>query len=131
MTKLFNRGNERFRRKILRKNMPRAEVILWSKIRGKGLGGYKFRRQHSVGKFVMDFYCPKLKLAIEVDGDSHFIEGAKERDRERQTIMEAVGITFLRFNNREIYENINGVLNKIMECMKTKNSLTSPLSSPY
>jgi very-short-patch-repair endonuclease len=130
MTKLYNIGNERFKRKMLRKNMPRAEVILWSKLRGKELGGHRFRRQYSVGKFVIDFYCPKLKLAIEVDGDSHFIEGARERDRERQTIMEAVGITFLRFNNREIYENINGVLNKIMGCIKTKDSLTPPFSSP-
>jgi len=102
---------------MLRKNMPKAEVILWSKLKGKGLDNYKFRRQYSVGKFVIDLYCPKLKLAIEVDGDSHYVEGAKERDRERQIIIETFGITFLRFNNREVHKNIDSVLNKIIECM--------------
>ena len=96
--------------------MPEAEVILWSKLRGKGLDGHKFRRQYSIGKFVLDFYCPKLRLAIEVDGDSH---------------MEAIGITFLRFSNREIYKNINGVLNKISGYIKTQESHTPPLSSPW
>jgi very-short-patch-repair endonuclease len=108
---------------MLRRNMPQAEVILWSKLEDKGLSGYKFRRQYSVGKFVIDFYCPKLKLAIEVDGNSHFIEGTDIRDKERQTIIEIFGITFLRFTNREIYENIEGVLNKIMEYMQTPPNL--------
>lgn len=52
--------------------MLKAEVILWSRLKGKRLDGYKFRRQFSVAQFVVDFYCPRLKLAIEVDGDSHF-----------------------------------------------------------
>jgi very-short-patch-repair endonuclease len=124
MTKIYNKITEKLRRRMLRKNMPKAEVMLWSKLRGKGLSGYKFRRQYSVGKFVIDFYCPKLKLAIEVDGDSHFIKEADTYDKERQTIIETLGITFLRFTNREIYENIDGVLEKIMEYM------TPPLSSP-
>jgi len=72
MTKIFNRTDEEFKRKILRRNMPQAEVILWSKLRNKALKGYKFRRQYSIERFVIDFYCPQLKLAIEVDGDSHF-----------------------------------------------------------
>ncbi len=97
--------------------MPQAEVILWSQLKEKGLVGHKFRRQYSVEKFVLDFYSPKLKLAIEVDGDSHFVEGSHERDRERQKIIETFGITFLRFTNKEINENIDGVLNKIMEFM--------------
>ena len=100
---------------MLRKNMPQPEVILWSKLKGKGLDSYRFRRQYSVGNFVIDFYCPKLKLAVEVDGDSHFVEGSNERDRERQKIIETFGITFLRFTNKEINENIDGVLSKIME----------------
>ncbi|MGD0919462.1 MAG: DUF559 domain-containing protein [Thermodesulfobacteriota bacterium] len=72
MTKIYNRTVEENNRKILRKNMPKAEVILWSRLKGKRLDGYKFRRQFSVAQFVVDFYCPRLKLAIEVDGDSHF-----------------------------------------------------------
>ena len=115
MTKAYNKESEKYKRKILRNNMPQTEVILWSKLKGKGLAGHKFRRQYSIGKFVVDFYSPKLKLAIEVDGDSHFIKGAHERDKERQEIIETFGITFLRFTNKEINENIDGVLNKIME----------------
>ncbi|MCL5062816.1 MAG: endonuclease domain-containing protein [Nitrospiraceae bacterium] len=115
MTKVFNTTDEKIKRRMLRSNMPQVEVILWSKLKNNGLKGYKFRRQYSVEKFVIDFYCPKLKLAIEVDGDSHFVEGSKIRDKERQAIVESFGITFLRFTNREIYENINGVLNKIVE----------------
>ncbi len=97
--------------------MPKAEVLLWSKLKGKGLKGYKFRRQYSVEKFIVDFYCPELKLAVEVDGDSHFIEGADKEDQERQRIIELYGITFLRFTNIEIYENLDGALNKIAEFM--------------
>jgi len=95
--------------------MPRAEIILWSKLKSKGLKNYKFRRQYSVNNFVMDFYCPKLRLAIEIDGDSHFLEGADIRDRERQTAIESFGITFLRFTNREILGGLESVLEKIME----------------
>ena len=115
MTKVYNKEIEKCKRRLLRKNMPQAEIILWSNLRNKILRGYKFRRQYSVKNFVLDFYCPKLKLAIEVDGGSHFIEGADVRDKERQTIIETFGISFLRFTNKEIQENINGVLEKIME----------------
>ncbi len=98
---------------MLRGNMPEAEVILWSVLKGKAFGGYRFRRQYSVKQFVIDFYCPQFKLAIELDGDSHFIEGAEEYDRQRQILIEAYGITFLRFTNKDVRENLNGVLNKI------------------
>jgi len=94
MTRVYNKESEKLKRRMLRKHLSQAEVLLWSKLKGKGLSNYKFRRQYSVGKFVIDFYCPKSKMAIEIDGDSHFVEGAKERDRERQTIIETFGITF-------------------------------------
>lgn len=83
MTKVYNSSCEKSKRKMLRSNLPKAEVILWSRLKSKGLDGYKFRRQYSVGKFVIDFYCPRLKLAIEVDGDSHFSEESEVCDRER------------------------------------------------
>ncbi len=95
--------------------MPLAEKILWAELRGKQLAGYKFRRQYSIDRFVVDFYCPQLKLAIEVDGDSHFLEGANIYDAERQSIIEDFGIEFLRFTNEEIYTNLDGVLSKILE----------------
>lgn len=95
--------------------MPLAEVIIWSKLKGKRLQGYKFRCQYSVDRFVVDFYCPKIKLAIEIDGDSHFVEGAEISDRERETIIESYGTIFLRFTNRDVTENLDGVIEKIIE----------------
>ena len=93
--------------------MPKAELVLWTKLRSKGFDGYKFRRQYSVGKYVVDFFCPKLKLAVEVDGDSHFSEESERGDRERQNFIESFGISFLRFTNNDIYENLDGVLERI------------------
>ena len=63
----------------------------------------------------MDFYCPALKLAIEIDGDSHFVEGAREREQARRRLIESYGVKILRFTNVEIYESLDGVLEKIME----------------
>ena len=125
MTRLFNRTKEKTTRKRLRKNMPEPEVVLWSKLKGKSLNGFKFRRQYSVDKFVIDFYCPKLKLAIEVDGESHYSENAEVRDRERQYIIESFGISFLRFTNKEIYENIDGVMVRIIQNVEKLNDSLS------
>ncbi len=94
--------------------MPQAEVMLWSKLRGKNVKGYKFRRQYSVGSFIVDFYCAELKLAIEIDGESHFIEGSEDRDRKRQEFIESAGIRFIRFTNTDVYERLDGVLEAIM-----------------
>ena len=117
MAKVFNRTSEKGRRRALRKSMPTAEVILWSKLKLKQLTGHKFRRQYSVGPYVIDFYCPERKLAIELDGDSHFIRDAEQRDVERQRAIEQFGIRFLRFTNDEIRRNLYDVLNTIDEAL--------------
>jgi very-short-patch-repair endonuclease len=83
ITKAFNRTNHKIKRKTLRKNLPLAEIILWDRLKGRQSGGYKFRRQYSAEDFVIDFYCPELKLAVEVDGDSHYTEDALLSDRKR------------------------------------------------
>lgn len=111
MTRAFNKTSEKEKRRQLRNNMPPAEVLLWGKLKGKALSGYKFRRQFSVNKFVLDFYCPELKLAIELDGDSHFDPG---KDEERQRMIESYGIRFLRFTNEEVYKNLEEVLLRIL-----------------
>ena len=77
--------------------------------------GYKFRRQHSVDQYVIDFYCPQLKLAIEVDGECHFTEAGREYDRRRQEHIETFGIKFLRVMNSDVLSNIYGVLDRIAE----------------
>lgn len=121
MTRVFNKAGEKDKRRKLRGNMPLAEVILWDKLKNRSLNGHRFRRQYSVGKFVIDFYCPKKKLAIELDGESHFSEGADVRDKERQSIIEDYGINFLRFTNQDIYENLAGVLSKISDVLERKD----------
>ena len=100
--------------------MPKPEALLWSRLKVKALG-YKFRRQFSIGSFIVDFYCPEIKLAIEVDGDSHFTEGAEEADRAREREIESYGITFLRFTNKDICENLDGVLERISERLPDKS----------
>ncbi|MBM2817186.1 MAG: hypothetical protein HW421_3948 [Ignavibacteria bacterium] len=105
------------RRKILRKNMTEEEIILWSVIKKSALKNYKFRRQHSVGFYILDFYCPVKKLAIELDGGGHFQEGALEYDKNRDEFLTATGITVLRFTNTDIRNNLNGVLQRIEEVL--------------
>jgi very-short-patch-repair endonuclease len=119
MTKLFNKTSEKLKRRELRTNMTKAEAIVWQKLRCKQLENCKFRNQYSVDRFVLDFYSPELKLAIEIDGESHFQEGVAQYDEERQIFIESAGIKFLRFTNKDVYENLNGILetiaNKIRE----------------
>jgi len=120
----FNRGSERDKRKALRSNASDAEQRLWRHLRAKQLGT-KFRRQYSIDAYVLDFYAPRLKLAIEVDGDSHFTAEAMKYDRERTTYMNQFGIEVLRFTNLEIFENIEGVLDTIERAVKGRRT-TSP-----
>jgi very-short-patch-repair endonuclease len=103
---------------MLRKSMPEAEVILWSRLRRRQLCGCKFRRQYGVGKFSIDFYCPELKLAIEVDGESHRSESAEISDRAREEFIGHFGIQFLRFSNTDVRMNLNGVLLKTKETIR-------------
>ena len=110
--------NKDFRRQ-LRNDMTDAERLLWKKLCNKQLDGWKFRRQHGFGDFVMDFYCPIIKLCIEVDGDIHDELDVHQKDVLRTEFLEKQGIRVLRFNNEEIENNIDGVVNKIKEYIKT------------
>lgn len=116
--KLYNKASETYWRKMLRGNMPQPETVLWFRLRRKQLG-YKFRRQYSVDSYVVDFYCPEFRLAIEIDGDSHFTMKAKRYDANRQALIEACGISILRFTNDEVMKNVDGVLAAILERIKT------------
>ena len=113
MNEFFNRESETGRRRQLRGSMPDAEVILWSRLRGRQLLGCKFRRQYSVGSYVIDLFSPEIKLGIELDGDSHFQPGVPEYDQKRQQFIESFGIRIVRILNTEIYENLDGVLELI------------------
>ncbi len=91
MTELYNKTSEREKRRSLRNNMPPAEKIVWERLRNRQVEGCKFRRQYSIDVFVVDFYATELKLAIEIDGDSHFQDGAQVYDYERQSFLESTG----------------------------------------
>jgi very-short-patch-repair endonuclease len=100
------------RRQELRKNQTPHEDVLWAKLKLNQLG-FKFRRQHSIGGYVVDFYCPEKKLVIEIDGSQH-IEN-KEYDNQRTIYLNALNIKVLRFWNNEINDSIDSVINKIIK----------------
>ena len=103
------------RRRSLRRQMPKAEVLMWSRLKSKQLDGFKFRRQHSVGSYILDFYCPELNLAIELDGDTHAGKQAENYDQKRQQYIELFGIRLIRFTNFQVIENMEGVLQEILK----------------
>jgi very-short-patch-repair endonuclease len=115
----FNRRRDRDKRKSLRSNASDAEKKLWQYLKAKQLGA-KFRRQYSVDAYVLDFYSPLSKLAIEIDGDSHFTTEAMSYDAERTAYLNAFGIEVMRFTNLEIVENIEAVLEKIAAAVERK-----------
>ncbi|MCD6594217.1 DUF559 domain-containing protein [bacterium] len=92
--------------------MTRAEKNLWERLRDRQFMGHKFRRQHPIAKrFIVDFYCAKAKLAIELDGAIHI--GREEMDKDRETYIKAHGIRIIRFKNNEVEKGINSVLERI------------------
>jgi len=99
--------------KMQRSEMTEAENALWEKLRKNQLGGYKFRRQHPISDFIADFYCHDLKLVIEVDGEYHDENEQKQYDEGRTFEMEELGITVIRFQNGEILNDLESVLNRL------------------
>ena len=93
--------------------MTDAETLLWSKLRGKQLKGCQFYRQKIIGNYIADFYCPKAKVVIEVDGGQHYSTEGKEKDQMRDDYMTIEGITVLRFSDIEVLRNLDAVLEKI------------------
>jgi very-short-patch-repair endonuclease len=104
------------RRKDLRNNSTPQEIILWLQLKDSNLG-YKFRRQHSIGPYIVDFYCPEKKLVIEIDGSQHGEVDAKEYDEERDAYLDSLGLTVLRFWNSEVNNHLPVVLQKIKSCL--------------
>jgi very-short-patch-repair endonuclease len=93
--------------------MTDAETLLWSKIRGKQLKGQQFYRQKIIGEYIVDFYCPKSRLVIEVDGGQHYSAEGKEGDGVRDHYMARAGMAVLRFSDREVFNNLETVLEGI------------------
>jgi very-short-patch-repair endonuclease len=124
MTQLFNRTSQTDKRRRLRHDATYAEKVMWSMLRNKKIADARFCRQFSVGPLVLDFYCPLLRLAIEVDGSSHDTAIQQLRDRERQSAIEQLGISFLRFSDPEVIHNAEVTAAKVEAKIKELRSKT-------
>jgi very-short-patch-repair endonuclease len=104
---------------ILRRNMTQTEVILWSRLKNREEFRVKFRRQHPVGNFILDFYCHQFKLAIEIEGEIHNLPENIEKDKARMEELDRLGIRILVFTNHQVLNELDSVLSRI------HNKLTS------
>ena len=112
LSKIMLKYNPRLKNiaRNLRKNMTDSERILWSRLRGKQLMGIQFYRQKPIGDYIVDFYAPKAKLVIEVDGSQHKESRHLEKDKHRDDFLSDAGLRVLRFNSNEVLKNIDAVL---------------------
>ena len=114
--KLYQYGKE------LRQESTEAEEKLWAELRNKKLNGLKFRRQHPIDKFIVDFYCHEKKLVIELDGNIHDEKVNKEYDNARTAMLAGLDVIVLRFGNEEVINNMKNVLEKISDATNVLNS---------
>ena len=103
---------------IMRQNPTPAEDLLWKRLRRKQVSGFRFRRQHPIGRFIVDFYCAKARLVIEVDGSVHDQPGYEEYDAQRQAFLEQLGLRVLRFRNDEVMRRTDAVVEAIGEALQ-------------
>jgi len=112
--------------RTLRNNSTLGEVLLWKKLRNKQMLGYDFHRQKPIDRFVVDFFCPKLNLSIELDGGSHETDEAFVKDKDRQEHLENLGVRFLRFKESDARNKMRWVLEVIEDWIKKNASLHTP-----
>ncbi len=99
--------------RILRNHSTLSEVLLWQKLKASQFRSYAFNRQKPLGNFIVDFYCKKLQLVIEIDGDSHYYAESVVKDRRRQLILEKMNLSFIRFLDKEVKKSLPFVLQEI------------------
>ena len=107
------------RRQELRRNQTDAEKAFWLHVRNRQFHGMKFFRQYSIGPFILDFYCPELKLAVELDGGQHTKSDSKKYDIDRSEYLKSHGIYIMRFWNHDVLIHMDSVLNKIAKRVNT------------
>ena len=103
------------RARVMRKNPTPAERILWRRLRRKQIGGFHFRRQHPISRFIVDFYCAAARLVIEIDGSIHDAAEQREYDAARQAHLEEIGLRVLRFSNAQVIRETDAVVEAIAE----------------
>jgi very-short-patch-repair endonuclease len=112
MVVVHNEKAQKKKRQYLRNNATKAEKILWNELKRSRIG-YKFRRQHGINNYIIDFYCPKLKVSIESDGEAHDITRQKELDIKKDETLRKLGINIIRVRNKDIIFNTETTVNKI------------------
>jgi len=118
MTQIINHPNKKRRRRKLRNNLTPAEATLWVALKNKQLAGRRFRRQVSIGYYIVDFYCPSEKLVVELDGEGHFTEAGYKHDLRRDKYLNGLGLKVIRFENETIFHCHEGVLEEIQEAFR-------------
>lgn len=114
-----NSQSSKYERKILRNNSTFFEAILWKVLKAKQVNGLKFRRQHSIGRYILDFYCPSIKLGIELDGNSHYTQSGLDNDEKRTAFLNDNGISIMRFENKIVTNNPGHIVECILEYEKS------------
>jgi very-short-patch-repair endonuclease len=105
-------------RSNLRRNLTPAEALLWKNLQKSQLNGKKFRRQHSIGPYTVDFYCPEFRVAVELDGAEHLTIAGSRKDQKRDEFLNRLNVRVIRFESRWIFENLEGVLNTIRAALE-------------
>jgi very-short-patch-repair endonuclease len=104
--------------RLLRNNMTEAEKFVWDKLKNRNVFKVRFRRQHPIGSFIVDFYCHEYKLAIEIDGEIHLKNEVIEYDDGRSHDIEKFGIKILRFTNNEVFTDLNKIIAEILKTIE-------------
>jgi very-short-patch-repair endonuclease len=117
---IFNREELEKYRKKLRKNLTSAEASLWNLLKARQVSGHKFRRQHSIGNYIVDFCCPQKMLIIELDGNIHGENQQILKDEFRDNYLKNLGFTVLRFENKLVFQDPEFVINEIKKCLSEK-----------
>ena len=120
---ISNPKSQKELRQELRRRLTPAEAQLWLILKDRQVGGLKFRRQHGMGPYIMDFYCPALKLCIELDGEAHRSEQAYDHDELRTAFLEENGITVMRFENYIVQTDVQAIINAILQFAAEKKSI--------
>jgi very-short-patch-repair endonuclease len=122
MKQVHNKKTLLNNRRELRNKLTSAEALLWNALQKSKLKGRKFRRQHSIDRYILDFYCPQERLAIELDGAHHYTIPGAECDNERDEYLRNCYIKVLRFENKLVFENLQSVLNEIQQHFKSDSN---------
>lgn len=122
---IYNRKDQKDKRKKLRNNSTVPEKILWQYLKNKKLG-VKFRRQHGIGNYIVDFYCPELKLAIEIDGATHSEAEEVEYDTRRDNFLSLQGVEVRRYTNVNVKNSTGGIIEDLMRVIERKKKNENP-----